>query len=134
MKSMLIGFLVGVVILLMVSSCATVPTEPPAPGEVRLLGVDFAEVRGIRKGLRYVVEIKFESDGQVDVSRACFYWDANGPSCYNIMDINYGKGIIRTEVGTPSPGQYILKSYVYFIKAGRTLRSNVVQTSVEIMN
>jgi len=130
---MLIGVLEGVVMLLMVSSCATVPTEPPAPGEVRLLRVKFTEVMAIRQALRYVVEITFESDGQVDVSRACFFWDDHGPYCYNIMDISYGKGTIRAEVGTPAFGHYVLKSYVHYIKDGRPLRSNVVQTSVEIL-
>jgi len=134
MRSMLIGVLGGVVMLLMVSSCATVPTEPPAPGEVRLLGVQFAEFGAVKKGLRYVVEIKFESDGQVDVTRVCFYWDDYGPSCYNIMDISYGTRTIRALVDTPSPGHYVLKSYVQSIKDGRALRSNMVQTSVEITN
>ncbi|HSB07832.1 MAG TPA: hypothetical protein VLK23_21840 [Thermodesulfobacteriota bacterium] len=134
MKSMLIGVLSGAVMLLMVSSCATVPTEPPAPGEVRLLGVKFAEFGAIRQGLQYVVEIKFESDGQVDVTRACLYWDDHGPSCYNIMDMSHGTKTIRVGVQVPAPGRYVLKSYVQSIKDGRTLKSNVVQTSVEIVN
>ncbi len=134
MKSIWIGSLVGVVILLMVSSCATVPTEPPAPGEVRLLGVKFVEFTAIRKSLQYVVDIKFESDGQVEVTRACFYWDDHGPSCFRIMDIEYGTRTIKTHVATPAPGTYILKSYVYYNKDGRILRSNMVQTSVEVIN
>ncbi len=133
MKSILIGVLMGVVILLMVSSCATVPTEPPAPGEVRLLGVKFAGFQPPKKALRYVVEIKFESDGQVDVTRACFYWDDNGPSCYNIMEISYGTRTISALIDTPPvPGNFVLRSYVQFIKDKRALRSNIVQTSVEI--
>ena len=39
MKS-LIGVLMGVVVVVLVFSCATVPKEPLAPGEVRLLSMD----------------------------------------------------------------------------------------------
>jgi len=134
MKSILIGVLMGVVMLSMVSSCATVPTEPPAPGEVRLLGVRFADFSAIRKMLQYVVEIKFECDGEVDVRQACFYWDDRGPYCSNIMDITYGTRTIRAVIGTPAPGQYVLKSFVRFVKEGKELRSNTVQTAAEIVN
>ena len=134
MKSILRGILMGVVILLMVSSCATAPKELPAPGEVRLSGIKFEDFGLIRKGVQYVVEMKFESDGEVDVRRACVYWDDSGPSCYNILDITYGTRTIRVVVGTPSPGRYIMKGFVQFAKDGRQFRSNVVQTAVEIVN
>jgi hypothetical protein len=135
MKSLLAGFLVILVMLFMVSSCATVSTEqkePLAQGELRLLGVQFPEFSRIRQNVRYLANIKFESDGQVEIRRACFYWDARGPNCFGIMDVNYGERIIKTDVATPASGYYVMKCYVLYVKNGNTIRSNMVETTVEI--
>ena len=51
MKFTLIGFLVGGVMVLMVASCATVPTDPLGPGEVRLLNINFPDYSEVRKNL-----------------------------------------------------------------------------------
>ena len=99
-----------------------------------MAGVQFADFSMIRKGVQYVVEMKFESDGEVDVRRACFYFDDYGPSCYNILDITYGTRTIRSLIRTPAPGRYVMKCFVEFVRDGRPLRSNAVQTSVEIVN
>ncbi len=132
MKAMLMGFFMGVVMVLMVSSCATVPAEPPAPGELRLSGLRFEEFGAIKQGLQYVVDIKFESDSPVEVSRACFYWDDVGPLCLNVMDVSYGGRTIRANPPTPGAGLHVLKAYVYYLRDGRTQRSNTIQTSIEI--
>lgn len=132
MKSTLIGVLVSVVILLMVSSCATVPTEPLGSGELRLLGVSFTEFGAIKRNLRYVVNIKFEADGSPEITRACVYWNVYGPSCVNVMDVSYGDGIIRADVPTPMDGLYTFKIFVYYIRGGRTQRSNAVEIQVSV--
>jgi hypothetical protein len=135
MKSLLAGFLVILGILLTVSSCATVSTEEKealAPGELRLLSVQFPEFGRIRQSVRYPVNIKFESDGKVEIRRACFYWDARGPNCFGIMDVTYGDRIIKADVATPSNGYYVMKCYVLYVKDGKTIRSNMVETTVEI--
>jgi hypothetical protein len=135
MKSLLAGFLVTLVMLFMVSSCATVSTEQREllpPGEIRLLSVKFPEFGRIRQSLKYLANIKFESDGQVEIRRACFYWDAVGPNCFGIMDVSYGERIIRADVATPSPGYYVMKCYVLYVRNGNTIRSNMVETTVEV--
>lgn len=135
MKSLLAGFLVTLVILFMASSCATVSTEekePLAPGGLRLLSVKFSEFARIRQNVRYVAIIKFESDSKVEMRRACFYWDANGPNCFGIIDVNYGERIIRADVVAPAPGYYVMKCYVLYVKDGKTIRSNMVDATVEI--
>jgi len=135
MKVLVAGFLVILVMLFMMSSCATVSTEqtaPLAPGELRLLSVQFPEFSRIRQSVRYVANIKFESDGKVEVRRACFYWDARGPNCFGIMDVSYGERIIKADVATPAPGYYVMKCYVLYLKDGKTIRSNMVETTVEI--
>jgi hypothetical protein len=135
MKSLLAGFLVTLVMLFMVSSCATVSTEqkePLAPGELRLLETHFAEMTRIRQNAKYSLEIKFESDGNVEVRRACLYWDDRGPNCFGVKGVSYGERIIRTDVSTPPSGYYIMKCYVLYVRNGNTIRSNMVEGPVEI--
>ena len=136
MKSLLAGFLVILVMLFMVFSCTTVSTEhtePLAPGGLRLISVRFPEFSRLRQSVRYLANIKFESDGKVEIRRACFYWDARGPNCFGIMDVNYGERIIKADVATPSPGYYVMKCYVLYVRNGNTIRSNTVEGPVEIM-
>jgi len=135
MKSLLAGFLVTLVLLFMVASCATVSTEqsePIAPGGLRLLSVQFPETVRIRQNAKYPLNIKFESDGKVEVRRACLFWDDRGPNCFGITDVNYGGGIIKADVATPDRGYYVMKCYVLYIRNGNTIRSNFVETTVEI--
>jgi len=135
MKSRLIGVLIGVVILLMVSSCATeqpMPTEPLKPGEVRLLKVSFPEFGAIKKMVKYIAEIKFEADGKPEITQACVYWNVYGPTYVAILDVNYATGIMRVEVPTPMDGLYTLKVFAYYIRGGVTIRSNFVEAPISI--
>jgi hypothetical protein len=135
MKSLMARFLVILVVLFTVSSCATVSTEqkePLAPGELKLVSVQFPETGRIRQGMRYLVSIKFESDGKAEVRRACVYWDARGPNCFPIMDVSPGERVIRTDVVTPPNGYYIMKCYVLYVRDGKTIRSNMVETTVDV--
>ena len=52
---------------LFVSSCATTPTGPVAPGELRLLKIDIPYEGSIKRSLRFVVNINFEADGKPEV-------------------------------------------------------------------
>ena len=131
MKSILIGALMGVLVLLMISSCATVPTEPLGPGEVRLLKMDFPDDSDIRKNTRYVVSIKFEAEGGPEITRVCVQWTGYGTACSKVLD--YGNGILRAEVLAPGvPGSYAVKSYVYYVRNGKIEQSNLVQTPVNL--
>lgn len=135
MKSLLAGFLVALVLLFMVTSCATVSTdqkEPLAPGELRLLGVQFTEMTRIRQNAKYPLEIKFESDGALEVRRTCLYWDGRGPNCFGVKNVSYGERIIRADIDTPSSGYYVMKCYVLYVRSGNTIRSNMVESTVEI--
>jgi len=134
MKSMLIGVLMGMAVLLMVSSCATVSTELLGPGEVRLLGINIPEIRDLRANLKYVANINFESDSRPEITRACFYWSGDGPYCFKVTDVNYGSGTIKVDFQSiPNPGTYTLESYVLYIKDGRTRQTNVVSTHVSVI-
>jgi len=135
MKSMILGALIGTTFLLMVSSCATVPTEPPAPGEVKLLGIEFQKFGDIRAKFSSVVNINFEADGRPEMTRACFHWASDGPFCYMVTNVNYGWGTIKVDLPIPpfiSSGSYTLKSYVLYIRDGKQLRTNIVGTQVYV--
>jgi len=135
MKSILIGVLMGVAVLLMVSSCATVSTEPLAPGEVRLLGINIPESGGLITNLRYVANINFEADGRPEITRACFSWSGDGPYCFKVTNVNYGWGTIKVDFkSTPNPGTYTLESYVLYIRDGRTRPTNVVSTYISVIH
>ena len=131
MRAVLIGVLMGACVL-MVSSCATVPQEPLMQGELRLLGMNFVEIGAIRQFVDHQVDIKFEADGRPEVTRACFYWSEDGPHCTTVKDVNYGSGIINVIVPAPLKGAYAFKAYIYYMREGKTLRSNAVETPVHI--
>ncbi len=134
MKAVLMYILMGIVVVSMFSSCATVATEPSAPGELRLVGARFEEFGRVKQLLQYVIDLKFDSDNPVEVSRACFYWDDIGPICLDVMSVSYGERTIRVNMPTPAAGFHVLKAYVYYLKDGRIQRSNTIQTTIEITN
>ena len=134
MKSRRIGLFLSLFILLLVSSCATVPKESLGPGDLRLTGVEFPEFGGIRRNLKYLVSIKFEADGRPEIPKACFYWGTDGPYCSNVMDVNYGTQIAT--VDTPIPpqnGMYRFRVFVYYVRDGRNVRSNMTETTVTVI-
>ena len=133
MKSRGIGLFLSLFILLLVSSCATVPKEPLGPGDLRLTAVEFPEFGGMKKNVKYLAHIKFEGDGRPEIPRACFYWGISGPFCINVMDVNYGTQIARIDVPTPQDGMYRFQVFVYYIRDGRNVRSNTVETSVTVV-
>ena len=131
MKSILIGILMGALILLMISSCATVPTEPLGPGEVRLLRMDIPDASEFRKDARYVVTIQFEAEGGPEITRVCLQWTGYGTTCTKVLD--YGNGLLRAEIPAPEvPGSYAVKSYVYYLRNGKIEVSNVIVTPVNV--
>ena len=56
MRLILIGTLLSGVVLSMGSSCATVPKEPLAPGEVRLLSMEVVGA-GVKEGSAFPVNV-----------------------------------------------------------------------------
>jgi hypothetical protein len=133
MKTVFKSLFLGGVVILFLSSCATAPTEPLDAGGVRLLKVRIPEFGAIKKNLQYGVNFSFESAGEIEVRRACFFWSGDGPYCFPVKDVWYGSpGTITTVVQTPIPGMYSFEGYVLYVKDGRTVRSNQVSTTVEV--
>ena len=98
MRSILLTVLLGGVLLLIASSCATVPREPLASGEVRLLSIDVLG-SGIEANASFAVNIFFEAAGNPEIKRACFYESGEEPSCFDVSDIVFN---LRNEESFPS--------------------------------
>src|SRR4030042_5527897 len=119
LMSIRIGFLKGVIVLLLVSSCSTVSTGPLASGEVRLLSMQVPMKGDIKINFPFVVNIHFEADGKPEIRTACFSFSGDGPYCYKVSDISYGSpGTIKVQVRAKTSGSHALESFVYYIKDG----------------
>jgi len=129
-------FIAGLVggVSLFVSSCATTSTGSVASGEVRLLKIDIPHEGSIKRNLPFVVNIKFEADGKPEIKTACFNWSGDGPYCHKVADVNYGSpGTIRVEPLARGSGSFALETYVVYIRDGRTQRTKVIGTQVNII-
>ena len=113
MKLILIATLVVGFFLILASSCATVPTEPLASGELRLLSLQVPMKEDIKVNFPFVVNINFEADGKPEIRTACFSFSGDGPYCVKVTDVSYGPpGTIKVLVRPKNSGSHSLESYV----------------------
>ena len=129
MRSVPISVLIIGVVLLGVSSCATVPTQPLGPGELRLLSIKVPEKEKIKVNSPFVVDISFEADGQPEIKTACFYFAGDGPHCFKVTSVNYGSpGTIKVQIYSKNPGSRLLEGYVLYNRDGKNQPTNGVST------
>jgi hypothetical protein len=129
-----IAVLIGGVVILSISSCATVPTEPLASGGLRLLSLHVQERGEIRVNFPFVVNINFESDGKPEIRTACFSFSGDGPYCYKVTDVNYGSpGMIKVQVRAKNSGSQALESYAYYLRDGKVQPTNVVGSQIRVI-
>jgi hypothetical protein len=130
-RFIIISVLMGGVVLL-VSSCATVPTEPLASGEMRLISIEVPESGGLMAGISYRVDVMFEAEDRPEVKRVCFKWSGDGPYCYGIKDVDYGSpGYFTVWLRAINySGSYELECYAQYTRDGGTRLTNVVSTQV----
>jgi len=132
MRSMFITILMNGIMLL-VLSCATVPTEPLASGELRLLSISNKKRLENRINVPIEVSINFQSDGNPEIRAVCFYWTGEGPHCYKAMDVNYGApGTIKVNIIPTKPGAHDLEGYVVYNRGGKGHPSNIVSTNIKV--
>ena len=130
MKLILIAVLIGVGVLLVISSCATAP-KALAPGQLRLLDMRISESDKIKANIPFVVIINFEADGQPQIRAACFYFSGDGPHCLKVTDVTYGSagtGAIAVETKTNNYGSISLECYVTYLRDGKLETTNVIHT------
>jgi len=134
MRSIWICVLVGGIFMLLNSSCATVPTEPLASSELRLLSMQVPMKEDIKVNFPFVVNINFEADGKPEIRTACFSFSGDGPYCVKVTDVNYGSpGTIKVQVRAKNSGSHSLESYTYYIKDGKVQPSNVVNCNIRVI-
>jgi hypothetical protein len=133
MRSVLVTLLMGAIVLL-VSSCVTVPNKPLGSGELRLLSINTPERMEIKRNVPFEVKINFEADGEPEIRNACFYWAGDGPHCFKVTDVNYGlPGTIKLMLTVTRPGSYALESYVVYTREGKGQPTNVVSTNLKVL-
>ena len=121
-------------VLLGVTSCATAPTKPLAPGEMRLMSVRLPEKEEVRLHYPFTVNIRFEAEGEPEIRSACFLFSWDGPHCFKPADIDYGPiGTIRVKVHTQNAGARLLQCYVLYTLNGKVLQTNEVETYLELI-
>jgi hypothetical protein len=132
-RSILLAVLLGGVVLLIASSCATVPKEPHASGEVRLLSI-YVLGSGIDAYVSFPVRIFFEAAGKPEIKRACFCESGEAPSCFDVSPYSYlSVGTKRTfQVVLPAVnvGSHTVECYAEYIRDGETRKTNVVFTQI----
>ena len=134
MRSIWICVLVGSVFMLLNSSCATVPTEPLASGELRLLSMQVPMKEDIKVNFPFTVNINFETNDKPEIRTACFSFSGDGPYCVKVTDVNYGSpGTIKVQVRAKNSGSHSLESYVYYIKDGKSQPTNVVGSQIRVI-
>jgi hypothetical protein len=117
-----------------ISSCATVPNKPLAPGELRLLNVLVPEKEKIKVNVPFTVNISFEADGKPEVRAACFTLSGDGPHCSKVTYVDYGSpGTIQVQIRTKNPGSRLLEGYVLYLRDGKVQPTNVVSTYLPLI-
>jgi len=134
MRSIWIAVLIGGIAILSISSCATVPTEPLASGELRLLSMQIPMKEDIKVNFSFEVNIKFEADGKPEIRTACFSFSGDGPYCYKVTDVNYGSpATIKVQVRAKNSGLNALESYIYYLLDGKVQPTNVVGCQIRVI-
>jgi len=148
MKSILIAALVGVAVLLVIFSCATVlfgPEGPsislgkkeplPSTGELRLLSVDVPQTGNLSSNVEYWTTINFEADRKPEITRACFNFSGDGQSCVDVQakNVTYGSHTyFRVPIHIPVDSKRI-DCYAEYIRDGKTERTNTVTYYVIVL-
>jgi hypothetical protein len=132
MRPALIGILLGGIVLSIVSSCATVPKEALAPGELRLLSME-ALGSGIKEGAAFPVNVFFEGEGRVEIKRACFYESRERQFCSDVSYITFGtKRAFQVYLPSTRAGSYRVECYAEYVRNGEIRRTNVITTQISI--
>ena len=131
MKSILISVLMGSALLLGISSCATVPTEPLGEGELRLLKMQVPESGNLRLGHPYKFNISFEADGHPEIIRAICYCEGNGPYYFQVEHVEYGsRRNFDVYLYACTRESQRLECSVDYLRHGKSRRSNSVSSLV----
>ena len=134
MRSILITILLSGIVLLGVSSCATVSKAPLAPGELRLLSMDVVGA-GLEAYSSFAVNIFFEAAGDPEITRVCFYettrWWQYCSDVSGISHFTFGtKRAFQVRLPGIDPGSHRVECFAEYVRNGETRRTNVIFTQI----
>lgn len=130
MRSVLISILLSGIVLSIGSSCATVPKEPLAPGEVRLLSIEVLG-SGVKEGAAIPVNVFFEGEGKVEIKKACFYESREKQYCFDVSYVTLGtKRAFQVYLPGIKSGSYRVECYAEYVRDGETRKTNVEATQI----
>jgi len=146
-KSALTIVLIGVIFLLVISSCVTITEgpqgtslslarkEPSSEDELRLLSVDVPHSGNLQANVEYWATIKLEAGPKPEIRRACFNFSGEGQSCVDVQakDVTYGlHSYFRVPIHIPV-GSKRIDCYAEYIRDGKTHRTNTVTYYVIVL-
>ena len=121
--------------MLLISSCASVPTEPLASGELRLLSMHVPQRENIKINFPFVVNINFEADGKPEIIRAVCFCSGNGPYFYKVEHVEYGSHAnFSVYLSACHTGSQKLECYTDYVRDGKRRRSNSVFSFISGMS
>ncbi len=130
---MWIVILLGEIILLGLSSCATTPKPPLAPGELRLMSMNVVGA-GLEAHSSFAVNIFFEAVGTPKIARACFYVSRSRPYCSDVPDESYftlgAKRAFQVRLPGVGPGSHRVECYAEYVQDGELRKTNVIFTQI----
>jgi hypothetical protein len=132
MKNLSPVVFMSIAVLLITSSCATVPKQPLGAGEMRLLSMDVPQGGNVSAYVEYWLTINFVAAGNPQISKACFQFLGDSLECVDVRrrDVTYGsRANFRVPLHIPR-GQGILDCYAEYIRNGETQRTNTVSTFI----
>jgi len=132
MKNVLPVVFVSIAVLLITSSCATVPKQPLGAGEMRLLSIDVPQGGNVSANVEYWVTLNFAAAGNPQISKACFKFLGDNLDCVDVTQryVTYGsRANFRVPLLIPK-GQGALDCYAEYIRNGETQRTNTVTTFI----
>jgi len=126
------AILIGGGITLLVFSCASVPKEPLASGELRLSSMDVVGI-AIEANSSFAVNVFFEAAGPPEIRRACFYEPGEEPSCFDVSLATLGtKRAFQVYLPGFNVGLHRVECYAEYIRNGEMQKTNVIVTPISV--
>jgi hypothetical protein len=129
---LLLAVSMGGVIMLLVFSCATVPKEPLASGEARLLSMDVVGI-GVEANTSFQINVFFEAADHPEIKRACFYETEEETFCSDVSLATFGtKRYFQVYLPGMNVGPHTVKCYAEYIRDGEIRKTNVITTQISL--
>ena len=147
MKLLLKAVLMNMAVFLVISSWATITegqqpylnwqfgNEPSSRDELKLTSMEIPQSWDLSTNMEYWATIKFETDRNPNIQRACFNFSGGSQSCVDVQakDVTYPlhphfRVAIHIPVGTKR-----IDCYAEYIREGETYRTNTITYHVIIL-